>query len=186
MMASILFSSFRTRSRIPYLRKAGSEERQSLKTILRQTMEALTTRAFLVVTISAFFSSMNAGIGNNLGTYLGLYFWRFTPQQLSVLVVAGLLATIIALPQSPYLSRRYGKKRAGISLAIVWLLLNNIVPVMKLAGWLPPDGSAALLVIFFTNTLITATLIICCVILLVSMITDVNEDNELRTGRRSA
>ena len=75
--------------------------------------------------------------------------------------------------------------RACFSLAIVWLLLNNIVPVMKLAGWLPPDGSAALLVIFFTNTLITATLIICCVILLVSMITDVNEDNELRTGRRS-
>lgn len=185
MLASILLSSFGTRSRIPYLRKGGSDGRPGFKTILHQTVDALTNRTFLVVTISGFFSAMNAGIGNNLGTYLGLYFWRFTPQQLSVLVVAGLLATIISLPLSPYLSRRFGKKRAGIFLAVVWLLLNNIVPAMKLAGWLPPDGSAALLVIFFVNTLITATLIICCVILIVSMITDVNEDNELRTGRRS-
>jgi len=185
MLASILVSSFGTRSRIPYLRKAGSDERQSLMTILRQTFEALTNPAFLTVTVAGFFSAMNAGIGNNLGTYLGLYFWRFTPQQLSVLVVAGLLSTIIALPLSPYLSRRFGKKRAGIFLAVVWLLLNNIVPVMKLQGLLPPDGSTALLVIFFVNTLVTATLIICCVILIVSMITDVNEDNELRTGRRS-
>ncbi|HEX2593644.1 MAG TPA: MFS transporter [Rhizomicrobium sp.] len=185
MLVSILASSFGTRSRIPYLRKIGDDERSSIKGAARQTYEALTNKSFLLVTIAAIFASVASGVNNSLGTYFGVYFWKFTPPQLSALVTGGLLATVFALPLSPFLSRRYGKKKAGIALVAASLVIGNITPIMKLLYLLPPDGSNALLAIFFITTLLGTTCIIAGVVLLFSMITDVNEDNELRTGKRS-
>jgi Na+/melibiose symporter-like transporter len=187
MLASILISSFGTRWRIPYLRKAaeGMGERPSLMSIARQTWEALTNRSFLIVTIAAVFGNIAVGIANNLNTYFGIYFWKFTPAQISSLVAGGLLASFFALPLAPVLSQRYGKKSTGIGLLLASLVVNNITSVMKLMGLLPPDGSAALLTIFFTTSLIGTTMVIAGFVLVFSMITDVNEDNELRTGKRS-
>jgi Na+/melibiose symporter-like transporter len=186
MLASILASAFGTRSRIPYLHKVRtSAPRPSLRTVARQTYEALTNSAFLIVTIAAIFGNIAAGIGANLGTYFGVYFWRFTPAQLSALVAGGLVASFLALPLSPILSQRYGKKPAGVTLLLAAVVVNNITSVLKLMDLLPPGGSAALLAIFFTTSLVGLTMTVAGFVLIFSMITDVNEDNELRTGKRS-
>jgi glycoside/pentoside/hexuronide:cation symporter, GPH family len=50
---------------------------------------------------------------------------------------------------------------------------------------MPPDGSAALLLIFFASITVGLALAITSGILITSMIADVVEDSELRTGRRS-
>jgi len=185
MLSSILFSSFGTRSRIPYLKTNLDAPTVGALTVIRQSFQSLANPAFVLVTISGVFSAMATGIGANLASYYGIYFWKFSSAQLSLLAIAALLASFIAPPLSPWLSRRFGKKQAGISLAILWLIVAQSAPVLKLVGFLPPEGSNALLAVLFTTTTVGWSLILASLILLVSMITDINEDNELRTGQRS-
>ncbi len=185
MIASILASSFGTRKRIPYLLKIGADHRPGLAEIFRQTYGSLTNPAFMIVTLASLFGAMASGIGNALGTYFWIYFWKFSSTQITALILGALLATFFATALAPFLSRRLGKKRSGIALLLTSIVVNNITPIMKLMGLLPPDGSNALLAVFFTTTLIGVTMVIAGFVLLVSMVTDVNEDNELRTGKRS-
>lgn len=185
MVASILISTIGTRSRIPYLKTNLDAPRVGVLQVIRETFRSLTNPSFVLVTISAVFSAMASGIGTALSTYFGIYFWQFSSKQLSLLGFAAVIASFIAPPLSPWISRRFGKKGGGIALAAAWLIIAQAAPVLKLLGFLPPAGSNALLAILFCTTVAGWALILAALILLISMITDVNEDNELRTGQRA-
>ncbi len=185
MFMSILVSAYGTHSRIPYLKPARKERRTSLGQVAREVFESLSNRSFILVTIAALFGGVAGGIVNSLNTYFGTYFFKFTPQQLSVLGVAALIAAILAMMLAPIFSRRFEKKRAFIVSSLGSLIVNNVVMVAKLLHLLPPDGSNALLLIFFLSWTIGLALAIASAIIVLSMITDVVEDSELRTGRRS-
>ncbi|HEY1706982.1 MAG TPA: MFS transporter [Rhizomicrobium sp.] len=185
MLASILFSSLGTRSRIPYLKTNIGAPTVGVATIVRESFRSLTNPSFVLVTVSGLFSAMATGIGASINSYLGVYFWKFSSAQLSLLGFAALVAAFIAPPISPWISRRFGKKRGGIALAAAWLIVAQAAPVLKLMGFLPPEGSNALLGVLFFTTVLGWSLILAALILLISMITDINEDNELRTGQRS-
>jgi Na+/melibiose symporter-like transporter len=185
MFFSILVSAYGTHSRIPYLKPVRKERRSSLVQVARDVFESLSNKSFILVTIAALFGGMAGGVVNASGTYFGTYFWKFTPQQLSVLGVAALIAAVVAMVLAPIFSRIFEKKRAYIVSAISGLLVNNVVMVLKLLHMLPPDGSNALLLIFFLSWTIGLSLAIASFIIVLSMITDVVEDAELKTGRRS-
>ena len=185
MMASILISAYGTRSRIKYMKPLPSRPRPPLRQIAREMYESLSHRSLLMVTLSGLFGGMAGGMGSVLNTYFGTYFWRFTPQQLSVIGLGALLAAIIAVVLAPIVSARLDKRRGFILTAFASLFVNNITMTLKLLGLLPPDGSNTLLLIFFSSITIGLALIITAGILVTSMITDVVEDSELKTGRRS-
>jgi Na+/melibiose symporter-like transporter len=185
MLGSILFSSLGTRSRIPYLKTNLGAPTVSVMQVIRESFRSLSNPSFILVTVSGLFSAMATGVNNSIGSYLGIYFWKFSSAQLSVLGFAAVIASFIAPPLSPWASRRFGKKRAGIALAVLWLFFFQSPPLLKLLGLMPPEGSAALLTVLFFTTVIGWSLILAALILLLSMITDINEDNELRTGQRA-
>lgn len=185
MMASILASAFGTQSRVKYMRQLPPQHRPTLRQLVREMYESLSHRSLLMVTIGSLFSGMAIGMGSVFNTYFGTYFWKFTPQQLGALGAGALLATIIAVPLAPVVSRKLDKRRGFILTAFASLFVNNITMVLKLFGLLPPDGSNVLLLIFFISTTIGLALAITSAILAGAMITDVVEDSEMRTGRRS-
>ena len=147
--------------------------------------QSLSNGPFLVVTVSSLFGGIAMGIVTALGTYFGTYFWKFTPQQLSVLGLAALIAAAISAWLAPAASRRFQKKRAYMITAFSSLVVTNVAMTLKLFGLLPPDGSGALLAVFFVTTTIGLSLAIASFIIVLSMITDVVEDSEIKTGRRS-
>ncbi len=185
MMASILLSAWGTHSRIQYMKQLPVRHRPTLGQMAREMYESLSHRSLLMVTLASLFGGMALGLGSVLNTYFGTYFWRFTPQQLSVIAAAALLAAIIAVPLAPFASRLFDKKRAYIVTAVASLFVNNIAMTLKLLGLLPADGSTALLLIFFSTITIGIAFALASGILVASMITDVVEDSEIRTGRRS-
>lgn len=185
MMASILLSAYGTRSRIKYMKQLPSRPRPPLRQIAREMYESLSHRSLLMVTLASLFSGMAGGLGSVLNTYFGTYFWRFTPQQLSVIGLGALLAAILAVVLAPIVSARLDKRRGFVVTAFASLFVNNITMTLKLFGLLPPDGSNALLLIFFSSITVGLALLITAGILVTSMITDVVEDSELKTGRRS-
>lgn len=184
MCVSILVSARGTHSRIPYLKQQGKTVR-SWGAVFGEVFKSLSNKSFLLVTIAALFGNVAVGLVNALNPYFGTYFWKFTPQQLSVLGISALIAAVIATAVAPVISRRFEKKRAYIVTALGSLFVNNITFVMKLLHAMPPDGSNALLLIFFVTWTIGLALAIASFIIVLSMITDVVEDSELQTGRRS-
>jgi Na+/melibiose symporter-like transporter len=185
MFTSILVSAYGTHARIPYLKAVRKERRTSLGHVAREVFESLSNKSFILVTIAALLGGVAGGIVNSLNTYFGTYFWKFTPQQLSVLGLAALIAAVLAMVLAPIFSRRFEKKRAFIVSSLSGLVINNVVMVAKLFHLLPPDGSNALLLIFFLSWTVGLALAIASLIIVLSMITDVVEDSELKTGRRS-
>jgi hypothetical protein len=126
------------------------------------TFRSLGNPSFLVVTMFGVFAAMAGGLGNALGTYMGLYFWKFSPQQLSTLVRPP-ACRVYRAPLSPWLSSRFGKKRAGIWLAFIWVLPTRASgpEAVRVAS---ADGSTALLALFFGSALISTTLFICAIV----------------------
>ena len=185
MMASMLISATGTYSRIKYMKQIAPRHRPTLGQLAREMYESLSHRSLLIVTLASLFGGMALGLGSVLNTYFGNYFWRFTPQQLSVLGGAALVAAMIAVPIATTTSRLLEKRRAYVATAFGSLFVNNITMTLKLFGLMPPDGSNALLLIFFSTVAIGLGLAIASGILVASMITDIVEDSELRTGRRS-
>jgi Na+/melibiose symporter-like transporter len=185
MMASILVSAWGTHSRIKFMRRLPVRHQPSLLQLARETYESLSHRSLLMVTLASLFSGMALGLGSVLNTYFGTYFWRFTPQQLTTLGVAALLAAMIAVVLAPIASRYLDKRKGYIVTAFISLFVNNIAMTLKYFDLLPPSGSSALLLIFFSTITVGLAFAIASGILISSMITDIVEDSEIKTGRRS-
>ncbi len=185
MTASILLSAWGTHSRIKYMRQLAVRQRPPIRQLAREMFESLSHRSLLMVTVASLFSGMALGLGSVLGTYFWTYFWRFSPQQLSVVVVSALLAAFLAVPLATISARRLEKRPAFVATAFGSLFVNNITMTLKLFHMLPPDGSTALLLIFFVTTTVGVALAVASGIVVASMITDVVEDSEIQTGRRS-
>ena len=185
MAASILISAAGTHGRIKYMKQLPVRPRPTLIKQAREMFESLSHRSLLMVTLTNLFGGMALGLGSVLNTYFGTYFWKFTPIQLSVLGLGALLAVAIAVPIAPLVSARLGKRLGFIATAFGSLFVNNITMTLKLFGLMPKDGSNTLLLIFFSSVTVGLALAISSGILITSMITDVVEDSELKTGRRS-
>jgi len=185
MMASIVISAAGTHSRIKYMKQLPVRPSPGLRKLAREMFESLSHRSLLMVTLASLFSGVALGLGSALNTYFGTYFWRFSPQQLSVIGFGFLLAAALAVPLASAVSRRLDKRRGYVATAFASLFVNNIAMTLKYFGLLPPDGSLALLGIFFATITIGLALGIASGILISSMIADVVEDSEIKTGRRS-
>jgi Na+/melibiose symporter-like transporter len=185
MLISIVISAAGTHSRIKGFRRPPVKPRASIREIARQMIATLSHRSLIMVTISGLFSGMASGMGNALNTYFGTYFWHFTAGQLAVIGLAALIGTGIAVTIAPRVSNRFGKKPGFIICAFASVFVNNIAMTLKLVGLLPGEGTSALLWIFFVTVTIGLALAITAGILISAMITDVVEDSEVRTGRRS-
>ena len=185
MAASILISAAGTHARIKYMKQLPARHRPALLQLAREMYESLSHRSLLMVTLASLFGGMALGLGSALNTYFGTYFWRFTPQQLSVLGAGFLLAAALAVPLAPIVSAKLDKRRGYVATAFASLFVNNITMTLKLFGLMPPDGSATLLLVFFVTITVGLALAITSGILISSMIADVVEDSEIRTGRRS-
>src|SRR3569833_2592850 len=70
-------------------------------------------------------------------------------------------------------------------MAIFSVIISLGPLALRLLGWFPPNGHPAVLMILFTTQMIAIMLGVCTNVLVYSMLADVVEDEELRTGRRS-
>jgi Na+/melibiose symporter-like transporter len=95
--------------------------------------------------------------------------------------MAVLLAFLIAMP----ISRRFGKRNGSIMFFTAGLVILTIPIVLRLLHLFPPNGARALMPLLFGIGVVAGALTIGASVLMVSMIADVVEDSELKTGRRS-
>jgi Na+/melibiose symporter-like transporter len=185
MLAAILISAAGTHRRIPYLRQPAVSAPRSLAALASEMTSTLSHHSFLMMVAVGLFTAMGQGLYFALALYFGTFFWELTSAQLLVLIGQGFGGAVIAMMLAPYLSKRFGKKATAIG-ALSLSILSGVSPLcLRLLGLFPANHSAALLPSLLAFGVVTSSLGISASILISSMIADVVEDSELKTGRRS-
>lgn len=185
MFIAILVSAIGTHSAIPRLKPPPEQTRQSLGARFGEIVATIGSRSALSILLAGMLVALATGLTFALVTYFYTYFWELSPAQISILVSGSYVSATLALLIAPILSRRADKRASAIACALAMICLIPIPYAARFAGFFPSNDASALLPTLFAFSVVTTTLSIIWGILLTSMIADVVEDNEVRTGQRS-
>lgn len=181
----IVASSLGTHSRIPHLQKPEARPRRTTGEALREVGRTLRNRGFIVTTLTGMFIAIATGAKNGLELYFGLYFWEFTQSQLALLTTVGVAGSAVGVMAAPAVGKALGKRNGAI-LLFTGALAVGVTPItLRLFNLLPPNGSDLLIGILIVETFVNSVLAGGMIVLLLSMVADVVEDVEVRTGQRS-
>ncbi|WP_374578996.1 MFS transporter [Phenylobacterium sp.] len=180
----IIVSTAGTQNQIPYLQTAPTRK-ITFRAMLAEVGATLNNKAFVVATLTGMFIAIATGARNALEIYFGLYFWELTQAQMAGLVTVSVLGGAAGVVTAPKVARRLGKKHGAILLYASALTVGVSPIVARLFGLMPENGTGLLYTLLVVETVINTALAGGTGVLLVSMVADVIEDAEVKTGRRS-
>lgn len=147
--------------------------------------EAFSEQAFLIFAAGALAAYVSQGMTFSISNYVNLFVWQFDRSALIfyplVLFLSVLLMFVIVGP----LHRRWGKPKVAAWGMIAAVLIGFVPYLLFLAGAWPAAGSAASTTIFYVFLLFANTSGVVGVISATSMIAEIVEAFEERTGRRA-
>jgi Na+/melibiose symporter-like transporter len=184
IFVTILISVFGTAHRIPYL-AAPAKRQITFKGMAVEIFHTLNNRSFIAMALASMFVAVGVGARNGLEIYFGLYFWQLRQVELAGLATMSVIGGFIGVFTAPMVGRWLGKKWGAIATFIAAVAVH-ITPVsLRLLGLAPANGTPELLWLLYGEEIVNATLAGIIAILLASLIADVVEDAEVKTGRRS-
>jgi len=184
MASAIFISSLGTHRNIKYFR-VPPQRRITLLQTLREMGASLSNPSFVVLMGAALCGTVAIGVAASLLLYFRTYFWGLTAAQIAIFQFAIVISAVVSVTIATPLSRRFGKRELAIGLFITYILVAGLPIGLRLIDFFPPNGSPWLIPILFADTVVVNILGLVVVIMFSSMLTDVVEDNELRTKRRS-
>tara|TARA_B110001452_G_scaffold94406_1_gene77991 strand:- start:2263 stop:3687 length:1425 start_codon:yes stop_codon:yes gene_type:complete len=182
---AIMASSLGTHSFISNLKMAPPKTKLSVARIYKDIFETLWNRSFAALFAAALFGAIGTGVATGLSHYINSFFWGFSTVQLGQISLSVVLSAAIALTITPILSKRFGKKRAAITIGLLAFTILPAMIVLRLLGIMPDNGDPRLFPMMLIITIIDVSLIIAYQTLATSMIADLVELSEVKTGRRS-
>lgn len=183
MLIAILVSAWGTHKFIPHFRKPEGHS-MSLGQYFRDMAATLTNHSFLIVFLAGAFLALATGLVFALTFYVNTYFWLLPAKSLAFLTLSTLTAVLIAVLIAPVLSKRFGKKNAAVGMFLIGAVISVMPLVLGLLHVLSASTPNLIYVLFGVSTIGTC-LTIGSSVMIVSMVADVVEDSEIRTGRRS-
>lgn len=183
MAVAILVSALGTHREIPRLREAPHRD-ATLGVLVREMFGTLANRSFLALLGAYLFFSMAVGLLFSISTYMSTYFWEFSREQIAYFSFSSLTAAIIGSILAPTVSRRFNKRPSAMAMIIASLLVGATPIMLRLTGVLPGNDWGGIYPLIFVQNVISTAMGTAGAILMNSMIADVVEDSELRTGRR--
>jgi len=185
ILVSILVSAAGTHKRIPHLKQPPPARAMTPKLIFREIFETLSNRSFIALFIASLLGAVATGLAAALAFYFYTYFWEFTSIQTGIITTGVFLAAVMGSAMAPVVSRKLGKKKGAIIIGLVAFLGAPMPILLRVLGLLPENGTPFVFWFVFITGVIDVGLIICYQILSSSMIADLVEQSELKTGRRS-
>jgi Na+/melibiose symporter-like transporter len=182
---SILVSAIGTHRYIPHLKQPPKAQPFNAKRTVHELRASLSNRNFLVIFISAVIAAMAGGLNASLVLYFNTYFWELTTDEIGTLNYVYFFSAAFALLLAPRLTRGRNKQTVAVW---VWLTAALILPlpiILRLIGFFPGNDSSWLLPLLMVHGLIDVTIFIMAGILVSSMIADIVEESQRKTGRRS-
>ena len=184
MGIAILVSALGTHSEIPNLPQPA-RERQTLRQSFAELFQTMRNRAFAILMLAGLAAYINQGIAYALANYMNAYVWGFKGFDFVLLTLASFAGVIIAFTIAPVLGRRGDKGKAALVAVLGSAFFLPLPFWLRLAGLFPAPGTHAVLYAIMTNTAVQISFSVTAFILGASMMADVVEDSEAKTGRRS-
>jgi len=184
MVVAIFVSALGTQKFVRYF-SAPPDRKPTLWGILREMWDSMKNRSFLVVTLTALFGSAAAGVVTNLNFYFSTFFWELTAREIFLLTVVLVPGPLAAMFLAPFLGKRFGKREAALGLWAVSMVVNWAPISLRLFNLFPENHSPSLVPTLMVFGLFGNILAVTCSIIVSSMLADVVEDSQLRTGRRA-
>lgn len=182
---AIMVSALGTHSRIAHLKPAPPPRRLTPMAMFREILETLANRSFMALFLAAMLGAIATGLSAALAFYFTTYFWGFTPQQTGWVTVSVFVSAVIGSMMAPVVTRTIGKKRGAMIIGLIAFVGSPTPIVLRLLGVLPENGTPEIFWFVLITSMIDVGLIICFQILSASMLSDLVEQAELKTGRRS-
>ena len=183
MAVAVLVSALGTQ-KFALRRKATPVPHYGVRDMLRGLRQTLSNRGFLILMAAGMIAYTAQGISFSMSNYLLGFFWQLRPAQFltysMILFVGVVLASLIAAP----LSRRMGKRAAAALCALLGCSIQTLPYWLRLAGLFPEPGDPLMVPLFFSTVVFNSTFGVASFIIVASMMSDVVEDSEERTGRR--
>jgi Na+/melibiose symporter-like transporter len=152
--------------------------------VFAELVQTLSNRSFLALFAGAAFLAIGIGVAASLNVYVLTYFWGLGARQIGSIVYFQFASALIAPLLTAPLTRRFGKRRVAISIAVFSLVFGGLPIALRLLGWFPENGDPWLLPLLRGHGLVQVTAFIVVSIALSSMIADIAEHHEVHTGRR--
>ena len=186
MLVAILVSAIGTHHRIPYLHRPETlGGKFGIRRIFREMVETLSEKSFIALFFTTVLFAIASGIAAALSFLMLRYFWGFDEFQLFIWTSAVLLSALLGFLAAPWSVRKLGKKKAVILLGLLAFTIQPAPVILRLIGLMPENGDPILFPLVLTVNVIDLALIIATQAVAYSMIADLVESNQLRTGRRS-
>lgn len=185
IFVSIGICSIGTHAQISILQPPPPKQPMSVRRIFQEVVESLSEKSFVSLFSASLIGSTASGLASGLSLYFVTYFWGFTERQTGLFMFGGFFAAMIGYWLAPKVSLAWGKKRGAMIVGFAAFVGQPLPIVLRLLDVLPPnDSSFTLWLVVITNVL-DVGLIVCYQILFSSMVADLVEQSELKTGRRS-
>ena len=184
MLFAILVSAIGTHRHIPDL-VTPPRRKLTFGQVLKEMAGTLSNRSFLVLIMAGLFNAMAGGLTLSLNLYFNTYFWELSAAEISLFAIGNFISAALAFGLAAPLSKRMGKKGAAQLAKIAAFFIGAAPITLRLLGVFPDNGEPIVVPLLFLQTTLSTGLSITAAILIASMIADVVEDSELKTGRRS-
>jgi Na+/melibiose symporter-like transporter len=182
--ATILVSTLATHRYIGELHKPPKRT-PGLMRALREVGTTFNNRNFIVALTAGAIGATSVALGGGLTIYFNTYLFELPASNIMVLVLTLLVSGPLAFLIAPSVSRRLGKRNGCMLLFFVSLIFTHGPIVARLLGVLPPNHSPALLPTLLVASTLSGILGMGGFILSGSMISDIVEENQVKTGQRS-
>jgi Na+/melibiose symporter-like transporter len=185
MAASILVFAIGLHRHIPHIKTHSAPGSPSPGQFYRQVYDVIRIPALRTILTSGALYWAGSGTYAALWVYIYSYFWEFTSQQISMIVVPMILGGLILPPIMSGLATGREKKRVAI-FGMLGGSLVNIAPIaLRLIGVFPENGTQALFWIMLTVGFFETWLFLVFDVCWRSMTSDITEQIEITTGRRN-
>ena len=182
---AIMVSALGTHSHIKHLRQPPKRERRSVVSIFREIFDTLSEDSFKAIFFTMLLGSVASGFSAALAFMMLPFFWGFESIQLFYLAIFVFISALIALFIAPRLVKAVGKKKAVVGIGMIAFTIAPMPVLLRLFDLMPANGDPMLFPLIAAIQTLDLGLIIAFQAIAYSMIAELVEQSELRTGRRS-
>lgn len=185
MAIFILMSAWGTRNVIPNLPKPSAFQNQlTTGQLLGSLGTAFKMTSFRSLVLYIMLLYIGLGVGIIFSPYYGPYYFGFTAQEMAVLPISSGLGGILTLLIAPNLGDRLDKKWAAFWGSLISGFFFTLPYNLRILGFFPDNGSPLLLPLFLVTLIIAYTALWIAVSIAASMMADVVDEFELKSGNR--
>lgn len=185
MIVAMLVSALATHKHIKHFAPTPPPRGLKIGDNLKELYVMLSHHPYLIMVGVSLFGAMAGGLASSMLVYFRLFFWGLTNDQISIIVAGNFASLAAAVFLANRLSRRLGKKGGAALMLILAMTVNPTLYMLRVVDVLPANGSMTLLYILILASFLNTVFTICGSILTGSMMADVVEDAQVKTGRKS-